>query len=84
MIAELDADVVALQEFSYPADIALETRTPVVLTALERYECALGPTLTRDGSTALRQRAADAPPDPRRCSASTSRWTGASRAARWR
>jgi len=47
VIAELDADVVALQEFRYPADIALETRTPVVLTALERYECALGPTLTR-------------------------------------
>jgi endonuclease/exonuclease/phosphatase family metal-dependent hydrolase len=44
VIAELDADIVALQEFTYPADIALETRTPVVLTALDRYECALGPT----------------------------------------
>jgi endonuclease/exonuclease/phosphatase family metal-dependent hydrolase len=44
VIAELDADVVALQEFSYPADIALETRTPVVLTELDAYECALGPT----------------------------------------
>lgn len=44
VIAELDADVVALQEFSYPADIALETRTPVVLTELDTYRCALGPT----------------------------------------
>ena len=43
VIAELDADVVALQEFTYPASVALETRTPVVLTALDRYECALGP-----------------------------------------
>jgi endonuclease/exonuclease/phosphatase family metal-dependent hydrolase len=44
VIAELDADVVALQEFTYPASIALETRRPVVLTALDQYECALGPT----------------------------------------
>jgi endonuclease/exonuclease/phosphatase family metal-dependent hydrolase len=44
VIAELDADVVALQEFTYPASIALDTRTPVVLTTLDRYECALGPT----------------------------------------
>ncbi|HXT69464.1 MAG TPA: endonuclease/exonuclease/phosphatase family protein [Vicinamibacterales bacterium] len=44
VVGELDADVVALQEFSYPADIALETRTPVVLTELDSYECALGPT----------------------------------------
>lgn len=43
VIAELDADVVALQEFTYPLETALETRTPVVLTA-DRYECALGPT----------------------------------------
>lgn len=49
VINELDADVVALQEFSYPADIALETRTPVVLTELDDYQCALGP--TRRGST---------------------------------
>ena len=47
VLAELGADVVALQEFRYPADIALETRTPVVLSALESYECALGPTETR-------------------------------------
>lgn len=47
VIAELDADVVALQEFRYPADVALETRTPVVLTALDGYQCALGPTLAR-------------------------------------
>ena len=44
VIADLDADVVALQEFTYPASVALETRTPVVLTTLDRYECALGPT----------------------------------------
>jgi endonuclease/exonuclease/phosphatase family metal-dependent hydrolase len=42
VIDELDADVVALQEFTYPVDVPLETRVPVVLT-LERYECALGP-----------------------------------------
>ena len=42
VIDELDADVVALQEFTYPVEIALETRRPVVLT-LERYECVLGP-----------------------------------------
>ena len=47
VITELDADVVALQEFTYPASIALETRTPVVFAALDRYECALGPTRQR-------------------------------------
>jgi endonuclease/exonuclease/phosphatase family metal-dependent hydrolase len=47
VIAELDADVVALQEFTYPASVALETRTPVVLTTLDRYQCALGPTRHR-------------------------------------
>jgi endonuclease/exonuclease/phosphatase family metal-dependent hydrolase len=44
VIDELDADIVALQEFTYPASIALETRSPVVLTTLDRYQCALGPT----------------------------------------
>jgi endonuclease/exonuclease/phosphatase family metal-dependent hydrolase len=44
VIAELNADIVALQEFTYPASVALDTRTPVVLTMLDRYECALGPT----------------------------------------
>jgi endonuclease/exonuclease/phosphatase family metal-dependent hydrolase len=43
VIAELDADIVALQEFVYPAKVALETRVPVVLTTLDRYQCALGP-----------------------------------------
>ena len=47
VIAELDADVVALQEFTYPASVALETRSPVVFVALDRYECALGPTRQR-------------------------------------
>lgn len=44
VIGELDADIVALQEFTYPASVALETRSPVVLTTLDRYQCALGPT----------------------------------------
>jgi endonuclease/exonuclease/phosphatase family metal-dependent hydrolase len=44
VITELDADIVALQEFTYPASIALETRTPVTLTTLDSYTCALGPT----------------------------------------
>ena len=43
VVSELDADIVAVQEFTYPATIALETRQPVVFTALDRYECALGP-----------------------------------------
>ncbi len=47
VIAEIDPDVMALQEFRYPGDIALETRSPVVLTELDSYECALGPTRTR-------------------------------------
>ncbi|HET9368913.1 MAG TPA: endonuclease/exonuclease/phosphatase family protein [Vicinamibacterales bacterium] len=44
VIAELDADVVALQEFTYPGDVAVDTRTPVVFTTLDAYEYALGPT----------------------------------------
>jgi endonuclease/exonuclease/phosphatase family metal-dependent hydrolase len=44
VITELNADIVALQEFTYPASVALETRAPVVLTTLDGYECALGPT----------------------------------------
>lgn len=48
VVTELDADVVALQEFSYPADIALEVCTPVVLTSLDRYAFTLGPTRARD------------------------------------
>ena len=44
VVAELDADVVALQEFTYPASVAIEHRTPVELVALDRYQCALGPT----------------------------------------
>ena len=53
VIAELDADVVGLQEFTYPASVALETRTPVVLTTLDRYECALGPTRQRTRHTGM-------------------------------
>jgi len=44
VMTELDADIVALQEFTYPASVALDTRSPVVLTGLDRYQCALGPT----------------------------------------
>ena len=44
VITELNADIVALQEFTYPASVALETRSPVVLTTLDSYTCALGPT----------------------------------------
>ena len=79
MIAELDADVVALQEFTYPADVALETRTPVVLTTLETYQCALGPDATEPDAL-LRQRGADAPSDSGR--APHRSVDGAARAAR--
>jgi endonuclease/exonuclease/phosphatase family metal-dependent hydrolase len=44
VIAELDAGVVALQEFTYPASVAIETRMPVTLTLADGYECVLGPT----------------------------------------
>lgn len=51
VIGELNADVVALQEFTYPASVALDTREPVVLTMVDRYECALGPARHRPGRT---------------------------------
>lgn len=51
VIGDLNADIVALQEFTYPASVALDTRTPVVLTTLDRYECALGPTRHRTRQT---------------------------------
>jgi endonuclease/exonuclease/phosphatase family metal-dependent hydrolase len=44
VVGELDADIVALQEFTYAASVAIETREPVELVALDGYECALGPT----------------------------------------
>ena len=44
VIAELEADIVALQEFTYPAGVAIETRMPVTLTLADPYECILGPT----------------------------------------
>ena len=52
VIGELNADIVALQEFSYPASVELETRAPVVLTMADPYECALGPTRHRRGRAA--------------------------------
>jgi endonuclease/exonuclease/phosphatase family metal-dependent hydrolase len=44
VVAELEADIVAVQEFTYPASVAIESRMPVTLTMLDRYECVLGPT----------------------------------------
>jgi len=44
VIGELDADIVALQEFTYPAEVAIETRMPVTLTMSHPHECVLGPT----------------------------------------
>jgi endonuclease/exonuclease/phosphatase family metal-dependent hydrolase len=44
VVGELDADVVALQEFTYEASVAVETREPVELRTLDGYQCALGPT----------------------------------------
>jgi endonuclease/exonuclease/phosphatase family metal-dependent hydrolase len=48
VIAELDAGIVALQEFTYPASVAIETRMPVTLTVADAYECVLGPTRVRN------------------------------------
>ncbi|MEO6710160.1 MAG: endonuclease/exonuclease/phosphatase family protein [Planctomycetota bacterium] len=47
VVQELRADVVALQEMTYPADLAIETRSPVVLPSLDQYQCVLGPTHVR-------------------------------------
>jgi endonuclease/exonuclease/phosphatase family metal-dependent hydrolase len=44
VVGELNADIVALQEFTYAAGVSLETRQPVELVALDGYACALGPT----------------------------------------
>jgi endonuclease/exonuclease/phosphatase family metal-dependent hydrolase len=44
VIGELGADIVALQEFTYPASVAIETRMPVTLTMANPHECVLGPT----------------------------------------
>jgi endonuclease/exonuclease/phosphatase family metal-dependent hydrolase len=51
VIEELNADVVALQELTYPASVALDTRTPYFMTTLDRYQCALGPTRQRARQT---------------------------------
>jgi endonuclease/exonuclease/phosphatase family metal-dependent hydrolase len=51
VVAELDADVIALQEFTYPADVAVETTTPIGLSSLDRYTFALGPTLARNANS---------------------------------
>ena len=51
VIGELNADVVALQELTYPASVALETRAPYFMTTLDRYQCALGPTRQRTRQT---------------------------------
>jgi endonuclease/exonuclease/phosphatase family metal-dependent hydrolase len=44
VVADLEADIVALQEFTYPAGVAIENRMPVTLTMADAYECVLGPT----------------------------------------
>jgi endonuclease/exonuclease/phosphatase family metal-dependent hydrolase len=44
VIGELNADIIALQEFTYPASVAIESTTPVTLTMADAYECVLGPT----------------------------------------
>jgi endonuclease/exonuclease/phosphatase family metal-dependent hydrolase len=44
VVGELDADIVALQEFTYAASVAIDSREPVELVALDGYECLLGPT----------------------------------------
>jgi endonuclease/exonuclease/phosphatase family metal-dependent hydrolase len=44
VVVELEADIVAVQEFTYPAGVAIESRLPVTLRMLDRYECVLGPT----------------------------------------
>ena len=44
VIGELDADIVALQEFTYPAEVAIDSRMPVTLTMSHPHECVLGPT----------------------------------------
>ena len=53
VIAELEADIVALQEFTYPAGVAIETRMPVALTVADAYECVLGPTRRRPGRSSV-------------------------------
>ncbi len=47
VIDELRADVVALQEMTYAADLAIETRSPVVLPVVTNYQHVLGPTHVR-------------------------------------
>jgi endonuclease/exonuclease/phosphatase family metal-dependent hydrolase len=44
VVGELDADVVALQELTYAASVAIETREPGEIIAVDGYACALGPT----------------------------------------
>ena len=44
VIADIDADIVALQEFTYPASVAIDTRIPVTFTVLDGFTCVLGPT----------------------------------------
>ncbi|HJU44762.1 MAG TPA: endonuclease/exonuclease/phosphatase family protein [Vicinamibacterales bacterium] len=53
VIAELEADIVALQEFTYPAEVAIETRMPVTFTLSDPYECVLGPTRLHLGRRSL-------------------------------
>jgi endonuclease/exonuclease/phosphatase family metal-dependent hydrolase len=47
VIAELGADVVALQEVFYPDEVELESRQPILFPELAQYLFLLGPTLRR-------------------------------------
>lgn len=44
VVRELDADIVALQEFTYAASVAIDTREPLEFATLGSYQCARGPT----------------------------------------
>ena len=47
VVAELEADIVALQEFTYPASVAIESRMPVTLSDAGRYGVCWGRPVTR-------------------------------------
>ena len=79
---ELDADIVALQEFTYPASVALENRSPVTLTTLDSYSARWGRRGRRESRSASATRSSRGIRSWK-CIASICRWSGASRAARW-
>ena len=68
VIDELQADVVALQEFTYPATVAIETRRPVGFATLGQYRVRARPDAAEHHAV-LRERASHAPSDRRGASA---------------